>query len=79
MKSIGIVRRLDELGRIVLPAELRKSFKIDDKGALEIFTDGEYILLKKYEPGCTFCGEIKVTKEFMGKVICDKCLNKLKL
>ena len=60
MKSTGIVRKMDKLGRIVLPVELRKSLKIDLNTPLEMFVDGDYILLKKYHPAgaCDFCGEI---------------------
>ena len=56
MKSTGIVRKIDELGRIVLPAELRKTMNIEERDPLEIFVDGQYIMLAKYEPSCLFCG-----------------------
>ena len=59
MKSIGIVRRLDELGRIVLPKELRRNMNINTSDGLEIFVDGNTVVLKKYEPACIFCGEVK--------------------
>ena len=58
MKSTGVVRRVDELGRIVLPAELRKSMDIQIKDALEIFTEGDRIILQKYEPSCVFCTNV---------------------
>ena len=55
MKSTGIVRRVDELGRIVLPIEMRRTLDIAEKDALEIYVDGNHIILKKYEPACIFC------------------------
>ena len=57
MKSTGIVRKVDELGRIVLPIELRRTLDIAEKDAIEIYVDGESIILKKYEPTCIFCGD----------------------
>ena len=58
MKSTGVVRKVDELGRIVLPIELRRSLDIAEKDALEIYVDGEQVVLKKYQPACVFCGEV---------------------
>ncbi|MDP4143213.1 MAG: AbrB/MazE/SpoVT family DNA-binding domain-containing protein [Bacillota bacterium] len=78
MKSTGIVRRVDELGRIVIPKELRRTFNIEEKDALEIFVDGEHIILKKYEPACVFCGEAKEVENYKGKNICKKCLGEIK-
>ena len=69
MKSTGIVRKVDELGRIVLPIELRKTFGISEKDSLEIFTDGEKIILKKYQPADIFTGEMDNLVEYMGKKI----------
>lgn len=56
MKSTGIVRKVDELGRIVLPVECRRVMEIEDKDALEVFVEDNTIILKKYEPACIFCG-----------------------
>lgn len=77
MKSTGIVRKLDNLGRIVIPVELRKAMGIEVKDSLEIFTEGENILLRKYAPGCVLCGESKDTVAFAGKLICRKCLDEI--
>lgn len=77
MKSTGIVRKVDELGRIVLPMELRKCMDINIKDPLEIYTEGEYILVKKYQPACIFCNEASDVVTFNGKNICKECLNKL--
>jgi transcriptional pleiotropic regulator of transition state genes len=74
LKSTGIVRKVDELGRIVLPIELRRTLDINLKDSLEIYVDGERIILKKYSPACIFCGEAGQIIYFKGKNICVKCL-----
>lgn len=73
MKSTGIVRKVDELGRIVLPIELRRTLGIDEKDALEIYVDQEKIILKKYEPACVFCGNASENQIFHGKNVCREC------
>lgn len=78
MKSTGIVRKVDELGRIVLPIELRRTLDIAEKDSLEIYVDDNRIILKKYEPTCVFCGSSKDVLSFKGKNICPNCLNELK-
>lgn len=78
MKSTGIVRKVDELGRIVLPIELRRTLDIAEKDSLEIYVDDNRIILKKYEPTCVFCGSSKDVLTFKGKNICPNCLNELK-
>lgn len=77
MKATSIVRKVDELGRIVLPIELRRTLDIAEKDALEIFVDGSNIILKKYQPACVFCGDAKDVKTFKGKSICPNCLREL--
>lgn len=77
MKSTGIVRKVDELGRIVLPIELRRTLDIAVKDALEIYVDGSQIILKKYEPACIFCGNAKNVIHFKGKNLCQDCLKEL--
>lgn len=77
MKSTGITRPVDELGRVVLPKELRDSMDIQEKDRLEVFTDGDCIILRKYERGCVFCGDI-TTMTFKGKRICQKCRAELR-
>lgn len=77
MKSTGIVRKVDELGRVVLPIELRKTLGIAEKDALEIYVDEEQIILKKYAPACIFCGQAKDVVVFKGKKICPACLEEL--
>lgn len=78
MKSTGIVRKVDELGRIVLPIELRRTLDIAEKDSLEIYVDDNRIILKKYEPTCVFCGSSKDVLSFKGKNICPNCLSELK-
>lgn len=79
MKATGIVRKVDELGRIVLPIELRRTFEIEEKDALEIYVDSNTIILKKYEPVCTFCGESGDLFTFEGKNVCKSCAKKLQI
>ena len=73
MKSTGIVRKVDELGRIVLPIELRRTLGIDEKDALEIYVDGSSVILRKYEPSCVFCGDAGEVLSYNGKNICRRC------
>ena len=78
MKSTGVVRRVDELGRIVIPIELRRTLDIAEKDALEIYVDGEQIILKKYEPACIFCGDARDVTNYRGKNICKACFEEMK-
>ena len=74
MKSTGIVRKVDELGRIVLPIELRTTLGIEEKDRIEIFVDGESIILRKYQPACFFCDNAKDIINYKGKNICPDCI-----
>ena len=78
MKATGIVRKVDELGRIVLPIELRRTLNIHHEDPIEIFVDGEYIMLKKYEPACIFCGNAKHVVTIHGKNVCADCIRQIK-
>ena len=78
MKSTGMVRKVDELGRIVLPIEIRKTLDIEQKDALEIFVDADRIVLQKYQPACIFCSQVDNIVYFNGKRVCASCLAKLK-
>ncbi|NRY58842.1 transcriptional pleiotropic regulator of transition state genes [Clostridium acetobutylicum] len=69
---------MDSLGRVVIPKELRRTFNIAEKDALEIYVDGEQIVLKKYNPACVFCGEASDVINYKGKKICKKCLKELR-
>lgn len=78
MKSTGVVRKVDELGRIVLPIEIRKILDINQKDAIEIFTDDDKIILQKYQPSCIFCNNTDDIVYFNGKRICANCVAKMK-
>lgn len=73
MKSTGIVRNVDELGRIVIPKEIRKKFNIEIKDPIEIYVDGSAIVLKKYLPNCIFCGNSKDLISYKDKLVCSNC------
>jgi len=77
MKSTGIVRKVDELGRIVLPIELRRTLDIAERDSLEIFVDGPSIVLRKYQPACVFCDSAKNVVSFKGKNVCPNCIKEL--
>jgi len=78
MKSTGIVRKIDEVGRMVIPMELRRTMNLTEKDdALEIFTDGDMIVLKKYNPSCIFCKEMEDIKEFGSVKVCKACADML--
>ena len=74
VKSTGIVRKVDELGRIVIPIELRRNLDIDEKDSLEIYVEDDHIILKKYSPACAFCSNAGEITNFKGKNICKSCL-----
>lgn len=78
IKATGIVRKVDELGRIVLPIELRRNLDINIKDPIEIYVDGNTILLKKYQPTCIFCGNAEGVKRIHDKNVCENCINELK-
>ena len=73
MKNTGMIRRLDELGRVVIPIEIRNQFNIVEKDQIEIYVDGDKIILKKHEESCIICGSTEKLKEIKNKLICKKC------
>ncbi len=77
MKATGIVRRVDQLGRIVLPKELRETLNIDKKDPMEIYVEDDTVILKKYEPGCTLCSSVDNLISYQGKKVCEDCLEEL--
>ena len=77
VKSTGIVRKVDELGRIVIPIELRRNLGIDEKDSLEIYVEDDHIMLKKYSPACAFCSNASGITVFKNKNICQSCLNEI--
>ncbi len=77
MKSTGIVRKVDSLGRVVIPMELRNNLDVSPGDALEIFTEGDKIILRKYEPYCIFCDEVDDVMNYNSKNVCKKCAKEL--
>ena len=77
MKSTGIVRKVDELGRIVLPAELRRTLDIGERDELEIYLDDDKVVLKKYEASCVFCASNCKLVNYHGRNVCMDCIQKL--
>lgn len=78
MKATGMTRQVDELGRFVLPIEIRRALDIKEKDSLEIFTEEDRVILRKYEPACIFCNNADNIVYYEGKRICRECLAKLK-
>ncbi len=78
VKSTGIVRKVDELGRIVLPIELRRTLDIAERDPLEIYVEGSSIVLKKYRPTCVFCDSVKDISVYREKNVCARCLKELR-
>ena len=77
MKSTGIVRKVDELGRIVLPIELRRTLDIAERDELEIYLDDDKVVLKKYEPCCIFCASPRGLVTYQGKNVCMECIHNM--
>ncbi len=77
MKSTGIVRKVDELGRIVLPIELRRTLDIAERDELEIYLDDDKVILKKYEPSCIFCGSSCGLVSYHGRNVCLECIENM--
>lgn len=74
MKTTGIIRKVDELGRIVLPIELRRTLDLAERDELEIYLDDDRIVLRKFEPSCVFCGSSHKLVSFRGKNVCQECI-----
>ena len=77
MKSTGIIRKVDDLGRIVLPIELRRMLDIAERDELEIYMEADRIILQKFEPACIFCGSARSLVTYRGKNVCQDCINKM--
>ena len=77
MKTTGIVRQVDGLGRVVLPIELRRSLDIQERDEVEIFLEGDRVILKKHETACVFCGGSRGISEYKGKIVCRECVKNL--
>lgn len=77
MKSTGIIRKVDELGRIVLPIELRRTLDIVERDELEIYMENDRIILQKFEPACVFCGSSRGLISYRRKNVCQNCVKKM--
>ena len=77
MRSTGIVRKLDDLGRIVLPIELRRTLDIAERDELEIYLEDDKVVLRKFEPSCIFCGSTRGLVAYRGKNVCTDCIQKM--
>ena len=77
MKSTGIIRKVDDLGRIVLPIELRRMLDIAERDELEIYMENDRIILQKYEPACIFCGSSRNLVKYNEKNVCRECIKKM--
>jgi len=77
MKSVGIVRKVDSMGRMVVPKEVRNILGWDEGRPIEIFVDGESVVLKAYWPGCIFCNNLTDLTEFKGRLVCKTCIRKI--
>ena len=77
MKSTGIIRKVDDLGRIVLPIELRRTLDIEERDELEIYMENDRIILQKFEPACIFCGSSKGLISYRRKNVCQNCIKKM--
>lgn len=77
MKSTGIIRKVDDLGRVVLPIELRRMLDIAERDEIEIFMEGDKIILQKYEPACIFCGSSHNLVSYSGKNVCKDCIRNM--
>ncbi len=78
MKSTGIIRDVDRMGRVVIPKEIRSQLKIESEDSLEIFMDGDSIVLKKYKPACFFCDTLDEIVNYKGYNVCINCIENLK-
>ena len=74
MKSTGIVRKVDELGRIVLPIEMRRTLDIAEKDTLEVYVEGDSIILRKYQDACVFCDSVRDLVSYKGRCVCQDCI-----
>ena len=77
MKATGIIRKVDELGRVVIPVEIRNLFNISEKDPIDISVDDDRIILRKYEDSCIFCGKTENLVKYEGKLVCKNCSTKI--
>lgn len=77
MKPAGVVRKVDQLGRIVLPKSLRKRYLMNEGDPVEIFVQGDHIILERYRPKCVFCGSMNEVREFKERYVCGECMGEM--
>jgi transcriptional pleiotropic regulator of transition state genes len=77
MKPAGVVRKVDQLGRIVLPKSLRKRYQMNEGDPVEILVSGDHIILERYRPRCVFCSSMEQVSEFKERHICAECLGEM--
>ncbi|WP_442604503.1 AbrB/MazE/SpoVT family DNA-binding domain-containing protein [Paenibacillus sp. KN14-4R] len=77
MKPAGVVRKVDQLGRIVLPKSLRKRYQMNEGDPVEILVQGDHIILERYRPKCVFCGTMSDVSDFKERHICVECLEQM--
>ena len=77
VKPAGVVRKVDQLGRIVLPKSLRKRYQMNEGDPVEILVQGDHIILERYRPRCVFCGSMEQVREFKERHLCAACINEM--
>jgi len=77
LKPAGVVRKVDQLGRIVLPKSLRKRYQMNEGDPVEILVQGDHIILERYHPRCVFCGSIDDVREFKERYLCSACITEM--
>ncbi|RAP75619.1 MULTISPECIES: AbrB/MazE/SpoVT family DNA-binding domain-containing protein [Paenibacillus] len=77
MKPAGVVRKVDQLGRIVLPKSLRKRYQMNEGDPVEILVQGDHIILERYRPRCVFCGTLEGVREFKERYLCNSCMTEM--
>ncbi|MGU3472351.1 AbrB/MazE/SpoVT family DNA-binding domain-containing protein [Paenibacillus sp. D51F] len=77
MKPAGVVRKVDQLGRIVLPKSLRKRYQMNEGDPVEILVQGDQIILERYRPRCVFCGSMEQVADFKERYLCSECMSQM--
>lgn len=78
MKDTGVVRKIDPLGRLVIPIEVRRELGLNENEPVEMYVENKRVIIEKYNPSCLICGETENVKKINEKSICDSCINKIK-
>ncbi|HEX7057492.1 MAG TPA: AbrB/MazE/SpoVT family DNA-binding domain-containing protein [Bacilli bacterium] len=78
MKPVGVVRKVDQLGRIVLPKSLRKRYQMNEGDPVEILVQGDHIILERYKPRCVFCSSMESVSEYKNRTVCAACREQMR-